>query len=89
MNPALVVEKKQEYPILIVDKVGFLGERIAEKLKEETLVVFVSKKEIIPTENVIHIPFLNKFPTIPDNIYSHLIIIDDNDRQPERHFHLL
>jgi len=80
MNPALVVEKKQEYPILIVDKIGFLGEKIAEKLKEETLVVLVSKKDIHPTENIIHIPFLNKFPTIPDNIYSHLIIIDDNDQ---------
>lgn len=79
MNPALVVEKKQEYPILIVDKVGFLGEKIAGKLKEEALIVFVSKKEISPAENIIHIPFLNKFPTIPDNIYSHIIVIDDND----------
>jgi len=80
MNPALIVEKKQEYPILIVDKVGFLGEKIAEKLKNEVLIVFVSKKEIAPAENVIHIPFLNKFPTIPDNIYSHIIVIDDNDQ---------
>jgi hypothetical protein len=80
MKPALVVEKKQEYPILIVDKVGLIGEKIAVKLKNDALVVLVTKKEIPSSENIIHILFQNKFPTIPDNVYSHIIIIDDNDQ---------
>jgi hypothetical protein len=79
MKPALVIEKKQEYPILIVDKNGFIGEKLAERLQDDALIVLVCQKDIEASENIIHIPFHNKFPTIPDNFYSHIIIIDDNN----------
>ena len=69
-------EKKHEYPILIVDKLGILGEALARQISQESLVIFVSGK-IIEEENIIHIPYLKKIPTIPDNTYSHIFIIDE------------
>ena len=78
-HPALVTtENKQEYPILIVDKNGQIGEELANTLKNESLVVFVSKKQPHSTENIIHIPFFKRFPTIPDNNYSYIFLIDEN-----------
>lgn len=79
MKPALVTEEKQESPILIVDKIGVIGEELAKQLEKEALIVFVTKKENELLENTIYIPFKEKFPKIPDNIYSHIIVIDDND----------
>lgn len=70
------VEKKQKYPILIVDKIGVIGERLIEELKQEALIIFVSAKRI-EDPNVIHIPYLKKIPAIPDNSYSHIFIIDE------------
>ena len=77
MNSALVVEKKHPFPILIVDKLGIVGEKLAQRLSAEALVVLVSEKPVFQ-ENVIHVPYLHKFPLIPDNSYSHIFIIDDN-----------
>lgn len=69
-------EKKHEYPILIVDKLGILGEALATQVSQESLVIFVSGKAL-ENENVIHIPYVKKIPTIPDNTYSHIFIIDE------------
>ena len=55
--------------ILIIDKTGFIGEPLSIKLSKEFSVVFVSKK---PSA---HISFSRKFPLIPDNKYSHMIVI--------------
>lgn len=79
MKPALVTEEKQESPILIVDKVGVIGEDLAKNLEKEALIVLVTKRESSLLQNTIYIPFKEKFPRIPDNIYSHIIVIDDND----------
>src|SRR5680860_543614 len=79
MNPALVTEEKHESPILIVDKIGIFGEELAKHLEKEALIVLVTKKPQDSLENTIHIPFAEKFPKIPDNNYSSIIIIDDND----------
>lgn len=65
-------------PILIVDKAGRLGESLAREIKNETLVVYVSQKVPEGLENVVHIPFDKKIPTIPDNHYSHIFLIDEN-----------
>lgn len=71
-------EKKYERPILIVDKKGLIGRALCEKLKNESLVVFVSRENPgIEHENLVHIPFTKSFPTIPDNSYSHIILIDE------------
>ncbi|MBI3985262.1 MAG: DUF4012 domain-containing protein [Candidatus Levybacteria bacterium] len=69
-------EKKHEYPILIVDKLGILGQAIARQVSQESLVIFVSSNKV-EEENIIHIPYFKKIPTIPDNTYSHIFIIDE------------
>ena len=40
MNPAQVLEKKQSFPILIVDKIGGVGKELANSLKEESLIIY-------------------------------------------------
>lgn len=76
-NPALIKDKNKVYPVLIVDRQGFIGKALAEKLKEDSLVVLVTSLKLDFSENIIHIPYLKKFPTIPDNIYSHIFIVDE------------
>ncbi|MCL4354871.1 DUF4012 domain-containing protein [Patescibacteria group bacterium] len=77
MNPALLTEKKTPLPVLIVDKVGVIGETLSIQLSGEALVVFVSQKQVYKN-NIIHIPYKNKFPLIPDNPYSHVFVVDDD-----------
>ncbi len=67
----------QDHPILIVDRRGELGEALVEELKSQALVVYVSKNPPKDSENVIHIPFIKKTPSIPDNTYSHIFLIDE------------
>jgi hypothetical protein len=74
----ITTEKKQNYPILIIDKHGLIGEALVEKLKEDSLIVLVTSLKLNFSNNVIHIPYAKKFPTIPDNIYSHIFIIDES-----------
>lgn len=73
-------------PILIIDKTGLVGEPLALKLSKGFLIVFVSKK-ILESEsenkNIISIPFTRRFPVIPDNKYSHIIIIADEGEDLE------
>ena len=78
MNPALISEKKQTQPLLIIDREGEIGEALAKKLAKESLVVLATEKELQPIDNLIVIQYKNKFPTIQDNFYSHILIIDDN-----------
>jgi hypothetical protein len=80
MNRTALVtsEKKTESPILIVDKEGDIGEALAKELKNESLVVFVSRRAPEVLDNIVHIPFLKKIPTIPDNRYSHIFLIDES-----------
>jgi hypothetical protein len=73
----VISEKKTDYPILIVDKEGKIGEALAKELKNESLVIFVSKKAPEALDNIVHVPFLKKIPTIPDNTYSHIFLIDE------------
>ncbi len=77
-TPALITtEKKNELPVLIVDKVGLIGEALAENIKQESLVILVSGKNI-EDPNIIHVPYLRKIPTIPDNSYSHIFLVDES-----------
>jgi hypothetical protein len=73
----VISEKKTDYPMLVVDREGKIGEALAKELKNESLVIFVSKKAPQVLENIVHVPFLKKIPTIPDNTYSHIFIIDE------------
>jgi hypothetical protein len=71
-------EKKTDLPILVVDREGNIGEALVKELRNESLVIYVSKKTPEILENVVHVPFLKKIPTIPDNRYSHIFVIDEN-----------
>lgn len=77
MKTALVIEKKQTQPILIVDKTSPIGFDLALKLQSESLVVLVSNESKEIHDNIVHIPYTKKFPSIPNNIYSHIFVIDD------------
>ncbi len=70
-------EKKDGTPILIVDRIGIIGDALLEQLKDESLIIFVSQKKPSSPENVVHIPFFKKNPTVPDNTYSHIFVVDD------------
>jgi hypothetical protein len=73
----ITAEKKDENPILIVDRLGTIGDALIEQLKDESLIVFVSQKKPSSPENVVYIPFFKKNPTVPDNTYSHIFVVDD------------
>ena len=77
MKSALTLEKKQDYPILIVDKTGYIGEALADKLNAEALIVLVSGKTTKNIGNTVTVPFDKKIPTIPDNTYSYIFLIDE------------
>lgn len=68
-------------PILIVDKIGFIGNLLALKLSKEFSTVFVGRMQAEGdekgTEKIIRVAFTKKYPTIPDDKYSHIIVIDD------------
>jgi len=83
IKPALFTDSKENnLPILIVDKIGILGQELAKKLSQESLVIFLSERNI-EAENTVHIPFLKKIPAIPDNTYAHQIIIDEHMELPK------
>ncbi|HUD09906.1 MAG TPA: DUF4012 domain-containing protein [Patescibacteria group bacterium] len=71
-------ENNQDQPILVVDRKGEIGEALIKELKEQALIVYVSRKVPQTSDNVIHVPFDKQFPTIPDNNYSHIFLIDEN-----------
>jgi hypothetical protein len=71
-------ENNQERPILVVDRKGEIGEALAKELKEQTLVVFVSRRAPQGIENIVYVPYDKQFPTIPDNNYSHIFLIDED-----------
>ena len=70
-------EKRKENPVLIVDRKGIIGEKLAKRISGESVAVLVSAKTPSLSSNILHVQFKNHFPTIPDNIYSHIIIIDE------------
>lgn len=78
MNP-LISESKDGFPILIVDKIGDIGLTLAQKLSENSTVVFATEKSFQSIDNIIHIPYRKKIPKIPDNLYSHVFVIDDGE----------
>jgi hypothetical protein len=73
-----VHENNQDRPILVVDRKGDIGEALIREFKEQALIIYVSKKVPQTSDSVIHIPFDKQFPTIPDNNYSHIFLIDED-----------
>ena len=81
-KPALILEEDpntQDKPILIVDKIGIIGSTLALRLSKDLLVVLVSEKaHKEENSNIIYVPYSKKFPQIPDNTYSYIILFADN-----------
>lgn len=83
-RPTLVTtEQKQNLanqPILIIDRLGILGEELVKKFAGDSLIVLVSSKPFAQALNkgpeIIHIPYVKKIPAIPDNTYSYIFVID-------------
>ena len=75
----LVSESKEGFPILVVDRKGDLGSFLARKLSDSSTIVLVSYGEKHSLPNVIHVSFGKRIPKIPDNIYSHIFVIDDGE----------
>src|SRR5689334_10497013 len=63
--------------VLVVDKIGLLGNELAVSLAQDYLVIFASKIRPTENKNIVHIPFKGKIPVVPDNKYEKLFIIDD------------
>jgi len=66
-------------PILIVDKKGTIGSALAKILRDQFLVVVVTAHIIEKHENMIHLPYRRKIPMIPDNAYSHIFVVYNNE----------
>jgi hypothetical protein len=75
-RPHLIVsESVEKQPILIIDKIGIIGETLAEKLKDQFFIVLVTEKEIKIHGNIVHVHYGKKIPRIPDENYSVIITI--------------
>ncbi len=79
--PALITtEKEAKSLVLIVDKIGVIGERLSQEFSKDFLVVFVSTRPLTTNNGkIIHIPFKRRIPQVPDNNYSKIFIIDDGN----------
>lgn len=75
-SSGFVTEEKQNIAALILDVKGEIGEALAEKLKEDALVFFVSKKSL-NTPNVVNVPY-KRVLEIPDNNYSYIFVVGSN-----------
>ena len=67
-------------PILIVDRIGVIGEALAQELCNDYLIVLVSPRVLSEkNEKIVHLPFKRKIPQVPDNRYSKIFIVDDGE----------
>lgn len=67
-------------PILIVDKIGAIGERLSYEYSKDFLVVLVSKN--VPEDlnkNIIYIPLKKKIPKVPYSKYLKIFLVDDGE----------
>ncbi len=68
-------------PILIVDKIGLIGEELAKEFSQDYLVVLVSPRKFSKTNGrVVHIPFKRRIPQVPNNRYSKIFVVDDGQK---------
>lgn len=81
-RPVMITsEEISKLPILIVDKKGTMGSALTKILRDQFLVVVVTSYELEKHDNVIHIPYRRKIPTIPDNAYSHIFTIYNGETE--------
>jgi Protein of unknown function (DUF4012) len=81
-RPVLITsEEITTLPILIVDKKGTIGSALTKILREQFLVVIVTAQDVEKHEKVIHIPYHRKIPMIPDDVYSHMLVIYNGETE--------
>jgi hypothetical protein len=74
-------EESSKLPVLIIDKKGTVGNALAQKLREQVLVVLISTGEVEAHKNVIHLPYHKRIPKIPDNAYSHIFVVYNGETE--------
>lgn len=75
----MIQQSLQKKHLLIIDKKGVIGLAFLEKLQGDFPIVFVSKQEAQGLGNrVSHVPFRKRIPVIPNALYSHIIVIQNN-----------
>ncbi len=67
-------------PVLIYDKHGLVGMELAKSLSKASLVLFVSRSPG-QNENVVPIFLDHKIPSIPDNLFSKIIIFYSGEKE--------
>ena len=73
-------EQNDNSPVLIVDKIGVIGEALANDLSNDYLVVLLSAKDLKKkNKKIIYIPFKRSIPQAPDNYYQKIFIVDDGN----------
>ncbi len=77
MTSPFVISQKQkpEEFSLIIDKEGLLGCALAQSFSKDSTVVFVSKATPSADSTIIHIPFKETIPEIPDSQYRCILYV--------------
>lgn len=65
--------------VLIIDKIGAIGEALAQEFSKDYLVVFASAVSPKSSKNIRHISFKRRIPEVPDNNYSKIFVVDDGE----------
>ncbi len=83
MGDSLLVttEETAFLPVLIVDREGSIGLGLCEKLRHQTQVVFVSNRVPEESKNVLHLPFTEPMPDMPEDQYSHIFYILTDEKK--------
>ena len=68
------------FPILIIDKKGEIGFSLAEALKFSFLPLVVSSASPQKEMGLVHIPYQKSFPRLPNNTFSHIIIVFNGEK---------
>ena len=70
--------KEPNSAVLIIDKIGVIGEKLAEEFSKDFYVVLVSGRNLPRhIDKVSFIKFKGKIPKAPKNRYSKIFVIDD------------
>jgi len=81
LNNSLTAQEKKPYQaILIVDKIGAIGDRLSHELSNDFIVFFVSNRPLSKSnKNIIQSSFKNSIPKVIKNNYTKIFIIDDGN----------
>lgn len=80
-SDTLITDKNNKLPILIIDKRGIIGAKLAVQLRESNQIVFVTADPIAKHAHVIRIPYHKRVPIIPDYVYSHILVVYNGETE--------